>query len=139
MTTITNLVVALMIVTTGEEQVLAVPVREIPHEGGVYESFTFECETLWRKVNQTNFVFSAMIDTPIRGVCHKPTCCAEISFDIDYLFGRPVAWFGVYTDANTYCEKHKDTMYDKESLLKREDPSCRSTWVRNDSTWVRRD
>ena len=137
MTTITNLVVALMIVTTGEEQVRAVPVREIPHEGGVYESFTFERETLWRKVNQTNFVFSAMIDTPIRGMCHKPTCYAEISFDIDYFFGRPVAWFGVYTDANTYCEKHKDTMDDEESLLKR-DSSC-STWVRNDSTWVRRD
>ena len=141
MTTITNLVVALMIVTTGEEQVRAVPVREIPHEGGVYETYSFERETLWRKVNQTNFVFSAMINTPIPGVCHAPNCWAEISCDIDALFGRPIAWFGVHAGANAYCEKHKDTMDDEELIRKREDPSCRSTWVgdRDGFIWVRGD
>lgn len=135
MTTITNMVVALMIVTTGEEQVLAMPVTEIPHEGGSYLSYTFERETLWRKVNQTNFVFSAMINTPIRGVCHAPDCWAEISCDIDDLFGRPIAWFGVHAGENAYCEKHKDTKDDAKTLLqiREEDPSCRSTWVRRDS------
>lgn len=141
MTTITNLVVALMIVTTGEEQVLAVPVQEIPHEGGVYQSYSFEKETLWRKVNQTNFVFSAMINTPIQGVCHASHCWTEISCDIDDLFGRPIAWFGVHAGENVYCEKHKDTTDDRKTLVQiiEEDPSCRFTWVRDGSTWVRRD
>lgn len=128
MTTITNLVVALMIVTTGEEQVLAVPVQEISHEGGVYQSYSFEKETLWRKVNQTNFVFSAMINTPIPGVCHAPHCWAEISCDIDDLFGRPIAWFGVYAGENAYCEKHKDTVADEKSHR-----------VSTDFMWVRED
>lgn len=118
MTTITNLVVALMIVTTGEEQVQAVPVQEIPHEGGVYQSYSFVKETLWRKVNQTNFVFSAMINTPIQDVCHAPHCCAEISCDINDLFGRPVVWFGVYAGENAYCEKHKYTKDDKKRFFR---------------------
>lgn len=141
MTTITNLVVALMIVTTGEEQVRAVPVREIPHDCGVYEAFTGERETLWRKVNQTNFVFSTMIDTPIRGVCHAPDCRAEISCDIDDLFGRPITWFGVHAGENGYCEKHKDTKDDVEPhLLKnRRSSTRRPIWDRIGSTWVRRD
>lgn len=141
MTTITNLVVALMIVTTGEEQVRAVPVREIPHEGGVYETYSFERETLWRKVNQTNFVFSAMIHTPIQSVCHAPDCWAVISCDVDDLFGRPIAWFGVHAGENAYCEKHKDTKDDGKTLVQiiEEDPSRRFTWVRDGSMWDRRD
>ena len=58
MTVITNLVVALMIVTSGEEPVQA---RELLKSDGFLQSYGKQ-ETLYRKTTKTNFVYSADVN-----------------------------------------------------------------------------
>lgn len=134
MTTITNMVVALMIVTTGEEPVLAYPEIEIkkpaPYGGlvmpcaddyiskALFDTVVVgpsnERETLYRKTCKTNFVYSAKIDTPICVMCPAPLCQRERKFTVEDLFGCQVQSFWVHCDANLYCEEHKYLRYVKE-------------------------
>ena len=106
MTTITNLVVALMIVTSGEEPVKAMPIQKTIENEWTVQTFGTS-ETLYRKTCKTNFVYSAKINTPICVMCPAPLCQSERKFTIEDLFGCQVQSFWVHCDANPYCEKHK--------------------------------
>lgn len=124
MTVITNMVVALMIVTQGEEPVKAIPYTEPPKisDGGImlcndWESYLNKFawgdpETLYRKTCKTNFVYSADIDVgKIHGPCKKFGCDGMKQYTIDELFKCPI--FGIYfeTPIEQYCEKHKYLQY----------------------------
>ena len=109
MTTITNLVVALMIVTSGEEKVKARVIDETPlPPESVFVNVGGPVETLYRKTCKTNYVYSA--DIPVEYVsafCNAPYCNNRKSFTIDEIFGRRVMTFGVLWDDPIFCKEHE--------------------------------
>lgn len=111
MTTITNLVVALMIVTSGEEEVKARVATEQDNtsESAWVMSVVGPVETLYRKTCKTNFVYSAGIPFEcIRAWCkHEPYCNKVKYFTIEELFGRRVELFGVEWDGPILCKDHE--------------------------------
>lgn len=124
MTVITNMVVALMIVTQGEEPVKAIPYTEPPKisDGGMMlcndmQSYLNKCawgdpETLYRKTCKTNFVFSANVDAGyIKGPCKKLGCDGIKQYTIDELFKCPIRGIYFETPIEQYCEKHKYLQY----------------------------
>ena len=114
MTVITNMVVALMIVTQGEEAIRAVPVKELvcdppisylANERVVADGLP---ETLYRKTCKTNFVYSTTIPhRAFRCQCHYVGCSEMHTCTIDELFGRTVRAFAIEHDDPAYCERHK--------------------------------
>ena len=116
MTTITNLVVALMIVTSGEEKVKARVIDETPQppESVWVVNVSGPVETLYRKTCKTNYVYSADIPVDcVSAFCHAPYCNNRKSFTIDELFGRRVMTFGVLWDDPIFCKKHEEGKVEK--------------------------
>lgn len=117
MTTITNLVVALMIVTSGEEPVRAIPYTPETRICGVDTQYLNPIaagapETLYRKTCKTNFVYSSTIHVDhIQARCkYQPYCHDLHTFTIEELFGCPVYQFFVEYDGPIYCDKHMKEM-----------------------------
>ena len=130
MTVITNMVVALMIVTQGEEPVRAYPEIEVglpdprycaPVGNHVSDSIfnsivmvrpSDNVETLYRKTCKTNFVFSANVDVErIKEPCEKSGCDGIKQYTIDELFKCPIRGIYFETPIEQYCEKHKYLQY----------------------------
>ena len=107
MTTITNLVVALMIVTSGEEPVKAMPIQTSCDDVWMVQSYG-QTETLYRKTCTTNFVYSTDINVDlIRTSCNLDWCMNEHRFTAEELFGKRIQHIFFYYDDPIYCEKHK--------------------------------
>lgn len=107
MTTITNLVVALMIVTSGEEPVKAMPIQTSCDDVWMVQSHG-QIETLYRKTCKTNFVYSANIAADsIRVPCKIDWCMEEHRFTSEELFGKHVQSISFYYDDPIYCETHR--------------------------------
>lgn len=116
MTTITKLVVALMIVTSGEEKVKARVIDETlqPPESVWVVNVSGPVETLYRKTCKTNYVYSADISVEcVSAFCHAPDCNNRKSFTIDELFGRRVMTFGVLWDDPIFCKEHEKGKVEK--------------------------
>ena len=130
MTVITNMVVALMIVTQGEEPVQAYPQIEIKRpaqydvmlvSNPIFETLYRDCvvvgpsdrpETLYRKTCKTNFVYSANIDVgKIHGPCKSIGCDGRKQFTIDELFKCPIRGIYFETPIGLYCDKHECLNY----------------------------
>lgn len=126
MTVITNMVVALMIVTQGEEPVRAYPEIEVKRpelqycvpvgnhvSDSIFNSIVLvrpsdNVETLYRKTCKTNFVYSTTIPhRAMRCQCHYDGCSEMHTCTIDELFGRTVRAFAIEHDDPAYCERHK--------------------------------
>lgn len=120
MTVITNLVVALMIVTQGEEPVKAIPYSESPNimDGGMMlcsdsQSYLNKWawgnpETLYRKTCETNFVYSTTIPIgALRCQCEAFGCGGMHNCTFDELLGRRISSIFIEHDSPAYCEKHK--------------------------------
>lgn len=103
MTTITNLVVALMIVTQGEAPVkgCALVTDDVAH--GIWWD---KIETLYRKTAETNFVYSATIHTPLRYPCDVRGCRGHHDYTAAELFGCPVVKFYTATKVSPLCPAH---------------------------------
>lgn len=127
MTVITNMVVALMIVTQGEEPVKAIPYTEPPKisDGSIMycndlQSYLNKCawgdpETLYRKTCKTNFVYSADVNiSPVKGPCEMPGCDGVHQYTIDELFKCPIRGIYFETSIRQLCEKHKYLQYLRE-------------------------
>ena len=120
MTVITNMVVALMIVTQGEEPVKAIPYTEPPKisAGGIMlcndlQSYLNKCawgdpETLYRKTCKTNFVYSTTIQTGRIGTveCRHRPCGLFHAYQPSDLFGRDIEYIGFRVD-DWYCPRHQ--------------------------------
>ena len=117
MTVITNLVVALMIVTSGDEPVKARVIHEpsqSPDSVWVVSEVGGPVETLYRKTCKTNYVYSADISVEcVSAFCHAPCCNNRKRFTIDELFGRRVMTFGVLWDDPIFCKKHEEGKVEK--------------------------
>ena len=120
MSVITNIVVALMIVTQGEEAVKAIPYTEPPKisDGGIMlcndlQSYLNKCawgdpETLYRKTCETNFVYSTTVPVKfLRVECPVLGCSGFHQYTVDELFGCPIRHFYVETPVESYCDKHR--------------------------------
>ena len=117
MTVITNIVVALMIVTQGEEPVQARPVE---WQWGSYmlcsstNTFAYPyptdgaIETLYRKTCKTNFVYSTTIQTGRIGTvkCRHRPCGLFHAYQPCDLFGRDIEYIGFRVD-DWYCPRHQ--------------------------------
>ena len=120
MTVMTNLVVALMIVTQGEEPVKAIPYTEPPtiQDGGEMlcndlQNYLNKCawgdpETLYRKTCKTNFVYSTTIQTGRIGTvkCRHRPCGLFHAYQPCDLFGRDIEYIGFRVD-DWYCPRHQ--------------------------------
>jgi len=120
MSVITNIVVALMIVTQGEEPVKAIPYTEPPKisDGGIMlcndlQSYLNKCawgdpETLYRKTCKTNFVYSTTIQTGRIGTvkCRHRPCGLFHAYQPCDLFGRDIEYIGFRVD-DWYCPRHQ--------------------------------
>ena len=120
MSVITNIVVALMIVTQGEEPVKAIPYTEPPKisDGGIMlcndlQSYLNKCawgdpETLYRKTCKTNFVYSTTIRTGRIGTvkCRHRPCGLFHAYQPCDLFGRDIESIGFRVD-DWYCPRHQ--------------------------------
>ena len=123
MTVITNMVVALMIVTQGEEPVKALPLdwdvsniqlctMKEPMRVPTPSVATGSIETLYRKTCKTNFVYSANIDVgKIHGPCKKFGCDRIKQYTIEELFKCPIRGIYFETPIEQYCEKHECLNY----------------------------
>ena len=110
MSVITNMVVALMIVTQGEEPVKAIPCCDDPQTNGVWvwNAIVGETETLYRKTCKTNFVYSTTV--PIRPLycqCDEFGCSEMHHCTFEELLGRRVSALTIEHDTPAHCEKHK--------------------------------
>lgn len=108
MTAITNVVVALMIVSGGEEPVMAVPCAK--HESGYPMIMAWdEPETLYRKTSKTNWVYATNIQVELlKGVCNERGCFGTTFVEPADLIGSKV--HSVYFDVKKplKCELHAD-------------------------------
>ncbi len=130
MTVITNIVVALMIVTQGEEPVRAYPEIEVKRpespycvpvgnhvSDSIFNSIVLvrpsdNVETLYRKTCKTNFVYSADVNiSPVKGSCEMPGCDGVHQYTIDELFKCPIRGIYFETSIRYLCEKHKYLQY----------------------------
>ena len=107
MTVITNLVVALMIVTSGEEPVQAKVVQHGDDGVWCWQNYG-DTETLYRKTTKTNFVYSADVNLyGFRVPCtFKPYCNGFHYFTIDELFGKSISSIYFNYDEPIYCKEH---------------------------------
>lgn len=126
MTVITNMVVALMIVTQGEEPVRAYPEIEVKRpesqyclpvgnhvSDSIFNSIVLvrpsdNVETLYRKTCKTNFVYSTTI--PIRALrcqCNEFGCSEMHNCTFEELLGRRISALYIEHDTPAYCERHK--------------------------------
>lgn len=100
-----------MIVTSGEEPVLAMPIHSASDvkDGWMINAFG-SSETLYRKTNTTNFVYSTTIDVHHFGefFCAEWPCNATHTFKPHDLFGAKVEqiYFNL-GDKYWRCPKHK--------------------------------
>ena len=117
MSVVTNLVVALMIVTSGEEPVRAVPVKELVCDPPFPNTFNRktvtdgEPETLYRKTHTTNFVYGTTIDAHrVTEFCQDLSCRESHTFKPCDLFGAKVEqiFFNI-GDKYWRCPKHSKT------------------------------
>lgn len=118
MTVITNMVVALMIVTQGEEPVKAIPYSDPPTLGQMMlcsgESYYLNrmafgnVETLYRKTCKTNFVYSTTIQTGRIGTvkCRHRPCDLFHAYQPCDLFGSDIEYIGFRVD-DWYCPRHQ--------------------------------
>ena len=111
--TITNVVVALMIVSGGEEPVLAVPCAR--HESR-YPMLTAweEPETLYRKTCKTNWVYATSIQVErLQGVCDERGCFGTTFMEPADLIGSKV--HSVYFDVKKplKCSQHAASAADE--------------------------
>lgn len=105
MTTITNLVVALMIVTSCEEPVKAREIHQSNDEVWFVQTYG-DVETLYRKTSKTNFVYSTDIDLGlIKAPCARKGCKNVRRLTAEELFGKPIRSIFFYYDDTTFCEK----------------------------------
>ncbi len=108
MTVITNLVVALMIVTNGMESVKARVVDDSPPENEWIVKVCGPVETLYRKTCTTNFIYSADIPMEyLNAWCQELGCNERKWLTVDEVFGRDVMMFGVRWDGPIFCKKHE--------------------------------
>lgn len=114
MTAITNMVVALMIVTQSDEPVRACPV-DTRLDGVWMCSVQLPEETLYRKTCKTNFVYSADVNiSSVKGSCEKLGCDGVHQYTIDELFKCPIRGIYFETSIRQLCEKHKYLQYLRE-------------------------
>ena len=116
MTTITNLVVALMIVTSGEEKVKARVIDETPQppESVWVVNVSGPVETLYRKTCKTNYVYSADIHIErLSAWCHVLGCDKKKQFTAEDVFGKEVKTFGVLWNDEIFCKEHEKGMVEK--------------------------
>ena len=116
MTTITNLVVALMIVTSGEEKVKARVIDETPQppESVWVVNVSGPVETLYRKTCTTNFIYSADINVELLSAyCHVLGCNKRKQFTVKDIFGCPVESFFVRWDGPIFCKEHEKGKVEK--------------------------
>ena len=111
MTVITNLVVALMIVTSGEEPVKARVIHE-PSQSldsvWVVREVGGPVETLYRKTCKTNYVYSADIHIErLSAFCHVLGCDKKKQFTAEDVFGKEVKTFGVLWNDEIFCKEHE--------------------------------
>ena len=126
MTVITNMVVALMIVTQGEEPVRAYPEIEVKRpesqyclpvgnhvSDSIFNSIVLvrpsdNVETLYRKTCKTNFVYSTTIQTGRIGTvkCRHRPCGLFHAYQPCDLFGRDIEYIGFRVD-DWYCPRHQ--------------------------------
>ena len=107
MTVMTNLVVALMIVTNGMESVKARVVNDSPPENEWIVNVCGPVETLYRKTCTTNFVYSADINVELLSAyCHVLGCNKRKQFTVKDIFGCPVESFFVRWDKPIFCKEH---------------------------------
>lgn len=108
MTTITNIVVALMIVSGGEEPVMAMPCTG--HESGYLTIMSWgEPETLYRKTSKTNWVYATDIQAELlKGVCDERWCFGATAVKPADLVGSKV--ISIYFDVKKplVCKEHAD-------------------------------
>ena len=110
MTVTTNLVVALMIVTNGEEAVRARVINESPQppESVWVVNVSGPVETLYRKTCTTNYVYSADVHIErLSAWCHVPGCDKRKQFTAEDAFGHDVQRFGIRWDEPIYCKEHE--------------------------------
>ena len=109
MTVITNMVVALMIVTSGEEPIQAIPIKPEPdvQDGWMVNVFG-SMETLYRRTCKTNFVYSTTIKTGRIGTvkCRHRPCGLFHAYQPCDLFGHDIDFIGFRVD-DWYCPAHK--------------------------------
>ena len=110
MTTITNLVVALMIVTSGYDPVKASEVHQSNDDPWCVQTFG-TVETLYRKTCKTNFVYSTGIDIDkIKAPCVLERCKNVHRFTIDEIFGQRVNSIFFHYDYPILCEEDKNKL-----------------------------
>jgi len=108
MTVITNLVVALMIVTNGMESVKARVVNDSLPENEWIAIVCGPVETLYRKTCTTNFIYSADINIErLSAWCHAPECNKRKQFTAEDVFGCDVETFGVRWNKPIFCKEHE--------------------------------
>lgn len=110
--TITNVVVALMIVSGGEEPVLAVPYAR--HESGSMVMAWEEPETLYRKTSKTNWVYATSIQVErLQGVCNERGCFGTTFVEPADLIGSKV--HAVFFDVKKplKCSQHAASAADE--------------------------
>ena len=108
MTVMTNLVVALMIVTNGMESVKARVVSDLPPENEWVVSVCGPVETLYRKACTTNYIYSADINVELLSAyCHVLGCNKRKQFTVKDIFGCPVESFFVRWDGPIFCKEHE--------------------------------
>jgi len=114
MTVMTNLVVALMIVTNGMESVKARVVNDSPPENEWIVSVCGPVETLYRKTCTTNFIYSADINVELLSAyCHVLGCNKRKQFTVKDIFGCPVESFFVRWDKPIFCKEHEKGKVEK--------------------------
>ena len=117
MTVITNLVVALMIVTSGDEPVKARAIHEpsrSPDSVWVVSEVGGPVETLYRKTCKTNYVYSADIHIErLSAWCHVLGCDKKKQFTAEDVFGKEVKTFGVLWNDEIFCKEHEKGMVEK--------------------------
>ena len=112
MTVITNLVVALMIVTSGEEPVKAREIHEpssqSPDSIWVMREVGGPVETLYRKTCKTNYVYSADIHIErLSAWCNVLGCDKRKQFTAGDVFGKELKMFGVLWNDEIFCKEHE--------------------------------
>ena len=114
MTAITNVVVALMIVSGGEEAVRAVPVKElvcettIPYLVNERVVADGKPETLYRKTCTTNWVYAT--DVPVRCIwdtCHEEGCGATCRVKPEGIIGSRLQSIFFELKEPLACDKHR--------------------------------
>jgi len=107
----TNLVVALMIVSSQLEPVQAVSIETKASKDGWYSTQQNPVETLYRKKNVTNFVYSTTINTNrLKSKCSFGGCEKMHTYEPGELLGYDVKEFFCYAP-DSFCSDHQWIKY----------------------------